>query len=342
VVPIVTVGTGHDEVSSDRPRLSEDERLPAALISTVLHTTALLLLAFFTLPEGGGAIDQLTARQGQNEAVLVLQTIDAKDDQRFDSNAAFDQPVTVSIDTSVVFALTSSEVDEEKPEAVSHEMQQLIAAGEKPVAESLTHLPSGGGLSRRTPEGRLEYGAKYGATRESEQAVEAALAWLAAHQRDNGSWSFNLELAPCNGECRHTKKKGTESPTPSTGATGLALLAFLGAGHTHHHEGPYQETVRRGIYFLRDIGGEAGAGLDWQQGSMYGHGIAVMALSEALAMTSREQAVDADLHRLVSRGASFTCNAQHGSGSWGYVPGSPGDMTVSAWQVLSLDRKSVG
>ena len=49
VVPIVTVGTGHDEVSSDRLRLSEDERLPAALISTVLHTTALLLLAFFYL-----------------------------------------------------------------------------------------------------------------------------------------------------------------------------------------------------------------------------------------------------------------------------------------------------
>lgn len=335
-VPIVAVGAGHDEVSSDRPRLSEDERVPAALISTVLHTTALLLLAFFTLPEAGGAIDQLTARQGQKESVLVLQTIDPKDDQRFDSNAAFDQPVTVSIDTSVVFAMTSSEVDEEKPGAVSHDMQQLIAAGEKPVAESLVRLPSGGGLSRRTPEGRLEYGAKYGATRESEQAVEAALAWLAAHQRDNGSWSFNLELAPCNGECRHTKKQGTESPTPSTGATGLALLAFLGAGHTHHHEGPYQETVRRGIYFLRDIAGEAGAGLDWQQGSMYGHGIAVMALSEALAMTSREQAVDADLHRLVSRGASFTCNAQHGSGSWGYVPGSPGDMTVSAWQVLSL------
>jgi len=74
-----------------------------------------------------------------------------------------------------------------------------------------------------------------------------------------------------------------------TGATGLALLAFLGAGHTQHHEGPYQETVRRGIYFLRDIAGEAGAGLDWQQGSMYGHGIALMALSEALARSSGEQ-----------------------------------------------------
>jgi hypothetical protein len=197
-------------------------------------------------------------------------------------------------------------------------------------------LPSGGGLAMRTPEGRVEYGKKYGATRESEEAVEAALAWLAAHQRDNGSWSFNLDLDPCNGRCRHTKKKGTESPTPSTGATGLALLAFLGAGHTHHREGLYQETVRRGIYYLRSVAAEAEAGLDLQQGSMYGHGIALMALGEALTMSSKGRLRDSDLYDLVSKAAAFTSVAQHDSGSWGYVPGSPGDMTVSAWQVLSI------
>ena len=336
VVPTVMVGVDEDDFPPTRSRVSEDDRLPALLISTIVHTTALLLLAFFTLPKGSGLVNRLTARQGPSDAVVVLQTLDAKDDQRFDSNAALDQPVAVSIETSATLATTSFKVKEDKVEAVSSEMQQLLTGGGSTGVEPLVRLPSGGGLARRTPEGRLQYGAKYGATRESEQAVEAALAWLAAHQRDNGSWSFNLELAPCNGACRHSKKKGSESPTPSTGATGLALLAFLGAGHTHHHEGPYQETVRRGIYFLRDIAGEAGSGLDWQQGSMYGHGIAVMAMSEALAMTSREQAGDADLHRLVSRGASFTCNAQHENGSWGYVPGSPGDMTVSAWQVLSL------
>ncbi|MCP4940988.1 MAG: terpene cyclase/mutase family protein [Planctomycetaceae bacterium] len=336
VVPSVMVESGEAECSLACPRIREDDRLPAVLISTIVHTTFLLLLVFFTLPQGSSGADQLTARQGQSDTVVVLRTLDAQDDQRYDKDATMDTPVEVSINTSVTLASIASEVEEDKVEVVSSEMQQLVSGGGSSGAESLVRLPSGGGLSKRTPEGRLEYGEKYGATRESEQAVEAALAWLAAHQRSNGSWSFNLDLDPCNGACRHTKKKGTESPTPSTGATGLALLAFLGAGHTHHHEGPYQETVRRGIYFLRDIAGEAGAGLDWQQGSMYGHGIALMALSEALAMTSREQVGDADLHRLVSRGASFTCNGQHENGSWGYVPGSPGDMTVSAWQVLSL------
>ena len=336
VVPPVMVGTGDAEISFAYSRVSEDDRLPAVLISTIVHTTFLLLLAFFTLPDGGRETEWITVTPQGSDSVLLLRTLDARDDQQRDENAATDQPVAVSVDASVTLARMSFETKEDKVEVVSREMQQLAVGGGSLGVESLVRLPSGGGLSKRTPEGRLEYGEKYGATRESEQAVEAALAWLAAHQRGNGSWSFNLELGPCNGACRHSKKKGTDSPTPVTGATGLALLAFLGAGHTHQHEGPYQETVRRGIYFLRDVAGEAGAGLDWQQGSMYGHGIALMAMSEALAMTSGEQVGDADLRRLVSRGASFSCNAQHENGSWGYVPGSPGDMTVSAWQVLSL------
>ena len=110
----------------------------------------------------------------------------------------------------------------------------------------------------------------------------------------------------------------------------------MGAGHTHHRKGPYQETVRRGLYYLRAVAAETQAGYDWQQGSMYGHGIALMALAEALSMTSEGEQYDADLMALVQLGTSFTCIAQHSSGSWGYVPGSPGDTTVTGWQVMSL------
>ena len=53
-------------------------------------------------------------------------------------------------------------------------------------------------------------------------------------------------------------------------------------------------------------------------------------------MTSQDGERDRDLQRLVALGAAFTDIAQHQSGSWGYVPGSPGDTTVTGWQVLSL------
>ncbi|MCH5375462.1 MAG: hypothetical protein JJ992_15940, partial [Planctomycetes bacterium] len=93
---------------------------------------------------------------------------------------------------------------------------------------------------------------------------------------------------------------------------------------------------RRGLYYLRAVAAETQSGYDWQQGSMYGHGIALMAVAEALTMTSEEDRYDADLMSLVQLGTSFTCVAQHASGSWGYVPGSPGDTTVTGWQVMSL------
>ena len=336
VVPPVLVGTHEPETSLVRRSRSDAARLPATLISTIVHTLVLLLLTFFTFQGADGEADSLIARQGQADSVVVLQALKSLDDQQFDKNAVFDQPVTVSIQTPAVLTMASPLAAKDKADVVAAEMLELAAGGGVTGAESLVRLPSGGGLAMRTPEGRVEYGKKYGATRESEEAVEAALAWLAAHQRDNGSWSFNLDLDPCNGRCRHTKKKGTESPTPSTGATGLALLAFLGAGHTHHREGLYQETVRRGIYYLRSVAAEAEAGLDLQQGSMYGHGIALMALGEALTMSSKGRLRDSDLYDLVSKAAAFTSVAQHDSGSWGYVPGSPGDMTVSAWQVLSI------
>ena len=69
---------------------------------------------------------------------------------------------------------------------------------------------------------------------------------------------------------------------------------------------------------------------------MYGHGIALMALEEALCMTRDGNQYDSDLLDLVQQGANFSCIAQHPNGSWGYVPGRPGDVTITGWQVLSL------
>jgi hypothetical protein len=313
-------------------RLRDDPRLPACLVSTIVHTLILLILALFTFREGGSAESALLARQGEPSSVLTLQAVEPKNEPAFTPRSPMDQPVTVPIEVlpqeKLPFPLNAA-APKTPQDAPQLELNVLGSS-------SSVRLPGSGGLERRTPEGRQEFGERYGATPESEQAVEAALAYLAAHQRDNGSWSFDLNLDPCNGRCRNGKKPGTDTPTPSTGATGLALLAFLGAGHTHHHKGPYQETVRRGIYYLRSVAAEAQAGYDWQQGSMYGHGIALMALAEALAMTREGDQYDADLLDLVQRGSSFTCIAQHGSGSWGYVPGSPGDITVTGWQVMSL------
>jgi hypothetical protein len=227
-----------------------------------------------------------------------------------------------------------------------------FAVGLEALTNPLT--TRGGGLEGRRFENRLEAAIAQGGTRESERAVELGLAWLAEHQFPDGGWRFDLEQHPrCAGYCRDS---GTNPTT--TAATGLALLAFLGGGYTHQ-EGKYAEVVSRGLYYLdgrmerttrggdlRDnpraddfleglTGGmrrRGGGGDD----TMYSHGIATIALTEAYAMTRdparRESAEEA---------IKFIVNAQYDAdGGWRYQPqgesGGPGDMTVTGWQLAAL------
>ena len=311
----------------------DDSRLPAGLISTILHTIFLIVLALLTLEKKHRGDKAFEASQGKPSGEIILETLQTNLDDLDQQRAVLDQVVNVEVSMAPE---NPQEIvpDQRGSSTPIRPLPDLGLSMRNPSAS--TRLPGKADMGKRTPEGRLEAGKRYGATEESEQAVEMALAYLAAHQRDNGSWSFDLNLAPCNGRCRHTKAPNRDSKTPVTGATGLALLAFLGAGYTHHQPSPYQETVRRGIYFLRSVAAETASGYDWQSGSMYGHGIALMALEEALCMTRDGNQYDSDLLDLVQQGANFSCIAQHPNGSWGYVPGRPGDVTITGWQVLSL------
>lgn len=322
-----------EEVDAGGKPLWEDQRLTSGLISTIIHTLFLIVLAILTIERPPRGDQAILSTRGEPSEVVRLQVNDAIDQSQDDQSLRSEQ--TVKIEWKTITAPTQAIAPEQPGRTTS--LNTLPDLRLNPASASLSiRLPGKAGLGKRNPQGRLEMGKKHGASVESERAVELALAYLAAHQRSNGSWSFDLSLAPCNGQCEHSKKENSGSATPVTAATGLALLAFLGAGHTHQESGPYQETVRRGIYFLRSIASEVEAGYDFQRGSMYGHGIALMALEEALCMTRDGNRYDSDLMELVQRGVDFSCIAQHDNGSWGYVPGRPGDVTITGWQVLSL------
>lgn len=123
--------------------------------------------------------------------------------------------------------------------------------------------------------------------------------------------------------------------------TGLALLAFLGAGHTHL-QGDYRDNVRRGLEFLLNSQDRRGS-LEGQArlfAKMYCHGMAGLALSEAYAMTGDSRLKDA-----VRNAAAFSAAAQHSvTGGWRYLPAQPGDssagslgdMSQHGWQVMIL------
>jgi hypothetical protein len=193
--------------------------------------------------------------------------------------------------------------------------------------------PSGGGSGQgrnaydgRRGDARADGNRRRGGSAASEAAVDRGLAWLARHQANDGSWRFDLSGCQCDGGCRDAG-----SLASTTAATGIALLAFLGAGQTHE-EGGYRETVTRGLYYLMSRMQPTPRGGDLCEGTLYGHGVATLALAEALGMTG-----DAALAPYVRDAVRFIETSQdlHGGG-WRYLPRQPGDTTVTAWQLAAL------
>lgn len=166
----------------------------------------------------------------------------------------------------------------------------------------------------------------------TEAAVQAALQWLAANQSDDGRWHSGL-----HGGGRETRTlghdRGGAGGNAHTAVTGLALLAYLGAGQTHL-AGPHAATVRRGLEFLARSQAADGnlAGNAELFARMYGHGMATLALSEAYGMTG-----DPGLRPYLERALQYTVRAQHPqNGGWRYQPGDEGDTSQLGWQLMAL------
>jgi hypothetical protein len=184
----------------------------------------------------------------------------------------------------------------------------------------------------------LPAGGQTGATKQTESAVAAALRWLAANQTSSGRWNAR-NLGGGTGLAEDGQDRQGAGATADTGLTGLALLAFLASGHTHL-EGPYRDTVRRGLEFLlgsQDAAGSLAATTN-QYERMYCHAMATCALSEAYAMTG-----DRRLMPAVRKAIAYSVNTQdRASGGWRYQFGQIGDTSQLGWQVMALKSAELG
>ena len=179
---------------------------------------------------------------------------------------------------------------------------------------------------------RAAAAAARGGSRETEQAVTAALAWLAANQSSDGRWAAARHGAGVERSVQGHHRHGAGARSDH-GVTGLALLAFLGAGTTHR-DGDHAEAVRRGIRFLvgrqRADGSLAGDAEFFA--ALYCHGMATIAVAEACAMTGDEA-----LRPALGRAVGHTLAMQHPStGGWRYAAGDRGDTSQLGWQLMVL------
>jgi hypothetical protein len=109
----------------------------------------------------------------------------------------------------------------------------------------------------RLSENRPEIAAASGGSEETEEAIRRSLEWLASVQERDGSWNARRFGAGVEQRVLGQDRKGAGS-TADVGVTGLALLAFLGAGRTHL-EGDHQRTVEAGLAYLIGVHGTDGS-----------------------------------------------------------------------------------
>ena len=167
----------------------------------------------------------------------------------------------------------------------------------------------------------------FGGSEQSEEAVMLGLAWLTQMQKPTGNWEFD-------GNAAHKNE--------TAAATGMAVLAFLGAGQSHK-EGRYKQTVQAGLDWLvknleADAGPTAGKfkGSAMRNGQIYGQGIAALALCEAYGMTQ-----DPLLKYPAQAAIDYIQRIQAANGSWGYVAGTAGDTSIVGWQIQAMHAAKI-
>jgi len=143
------------------------------------------------------------------------------------------------------------------------------------------------------------------------EAVEKGLAWLAAHQGADGSYS-----------------KGQSA----SGLTGLGGLAFMSAGNLPGR-GKYGDNVSKCVKFVMESQQESGLlSADQTHGPMYGHGFATVFLGEVYGMTG-----DENVKECLQKAVRLIERTQSEQGGWRYQPQPlDADISVTICEIMGL------
>lgn len=210
---------------------------------------------------------------------------------------------------------------------------RVAKSGGAPVLEGGTGVDPKSFFQQRSPAKRGQISRTMGGNDATEAAVERGIDYLARYQFPAGNWS--LDRFP-QGNAADYQHASPGSMNADTAATGLALLALLGAGYTHT-EGKQRTVIERGLGWL--IANQQRDGRLFtpttdrtRYGQSYGHAIATIALCEAFGMTG-----DQRLRDPAQRAINYIIASQHPDrGGWRYEPLRESDTSVSGWKLMAL------
>ena len=322
--------------TTSRMRLLVAETIPAwaqhykhqlftTSVSVMVHLLLACLLALWVLPPNTSShIRMLLAVPVPEEEVVAVELTEVVQPESLDEQ-----------ETENTVQQVLEVMDDATRELLDIRSDQEPELKLEPTEMDLASFAKLGDFGGRSSFGKQMALQKYGGTAESERAVNLGLKWLKKIQREDGSWSFG---APGQGA-----KPGRLRST-DMGSSAMALLCFLGAGHTHRSVGQYTQTVADGLKYLMDSSRQTRATADMQgnyQGNsgMYVQGLATICLCEAHALEPK----DTELKQLARKAVRFIETAQDKKGGgWRYKPAEPGDTSVVGWQVMALHSAKTG
>lgn len=182
-----------------------------------------------------------------------------------------------------------------------------------------------------------------------EGRVIAALDWLVDHQEEDGSWSparFHEATNRTNAEATYNLKFrlpadesgdiGWSKPEtePIVGVTGLALMAFAGAGFDHV-SGNYEKPVRSALDFLlKQQLPEGGFVADDRSHFAYEQATATMAIADLYGLTGDEK-----LKTPLATACACIIAAQNPGLGWRYQPQQGiNDTSCTGYMMLALHK----
>jgi hypothetical protein len=297
-----------DEPEEESPRtLSEYIRQsPPWLISGVVHMLILIVMALWLF------IPNI------ERSIIVVMDDDVYAEELGDPNAddAMDFESENPVDDSVLTPQDLKPVDD--PFAAPPELAVEVTGT---TSTSTIDAPMiGYALQGRSEGSKASLLGKYGGNKLSEAAVALALEWLARQQRPDGSWSLQGPYSD-----------GVEIENVPA-ATSMALLAFLGAGHTHQ-KGKWKQTVAKGAQLLvrQQLEGGDFPGVS-AHAKMYTQGQAAIALCELYGMTK-----DPQFKAAAEKAVEFCVKNQSPEGGWRYDPrDGASDVSVTGWVLMGL------
>ncbi len=323
--------------------------LPALLSSIVLvgiFLASMVLVAKDAIRKNGAASPVLEMRPGAtNELPKLESDLRSEVPQSLDPTALPKVPdiesSEVEFDTAVNDVFNPNATSNAKfgmSEANGAETDSFTPTfggfgNPNPIGLGAGSGPGGGGAHGKLDGGTRSFGknVQIHVNPSGDRAVNAALDWLRRHQNPDGSWSAAGYTARCESKLG-APCNGRGSAVFDVGVSGLALLAFLGAGFTPNARSEYSDVVRNGLKFLKSVQDEQGAfGSRGDSRFTYSHACATIAMCEAAGLTRQHS-----WKKSAEQAMGFVSQAQNPYQAWRYgVRPGDNDSSVTGWMLMA-------